>query len=44
MAKGFDTEKIGLALFNAVSNGTITMSEYKNAVSAVKVIKKVLNK
>lgn len=43
MAKEFDVNKIGTALFDAVSNGTITMSEYKNAVSAIKTIKKVLN-
>lgn len=43
MTKGFDVNKIGTALFDAVSNGTITMSEYKNAVSAIKTIKKVLN-
>ena len=43
MAKNnFDVETIGLALFHAVSNGKITMSEYKTAVSAVKIIKKVL--
>lgn len=33
--------EIGERLFNAVSEGRITMSEYKNAVSAIKVLKKL---
>lgn len=40
--KKFSISEIGSALFDAVSNGTITTREYKNAVEAVKTIKKVL--
>lgn len=37
-----DTKKVGEKLFDAVSNGKITMSDYKAAVSGWKTIKKVL--
>lgn len=40
--KVFDVATIGEMLFEGVSCGKITMSEYKNAVAAVKTIKKVL--
>ena len=37
-----DIQVVGMLLFDAVSTGKITTKEYKNAVEAIKTIKKVI--
>lgn len=41
-SKKFSIAEIGTAAFEAVSDGKITMAEYKSIVAATKVIKKIL--
>ena len=42
MTKKIDATTVGVALFDAVNSGKITMKEYKTAVEGWKVIKKAL--
>ena len=42
MGKPIDTVAVGNALFEAVSNGQISVKEYKTAVDGIKVIKKII--